>query len=180
MRFQILIFCTILIFSMFLAGCTGDQPKSNVEVNANQPANKPGNSNSDLTTTKTPTEATTNDAPTLKPVFKAYCDAMTKKDEAALRKVYSAATLKIFDADAKADKQTLMQYLSADRVSNKLCEIRNERIEGDAGVAEVKTEGSPNGIKIKFIKENGDWKLTNEFPDFEKFKNTAGNSNAAK
>ena len=180
MRFQILVFCTILIFSMFLAGCTGDQPKSNVEVNANQPANKAGNSNSDLTTTKTPTEATTNDAPTLKPVFKAYCDAMTKKDEAALRKVYSAATLKIFDADAKADKQTLMQYLSADRVSNKLCEIRNERIEGDVGVAEVKTEGSPNGIKIKFIKENGDWKLTNEFPDFEKFKNTAGNSNAAK
>jgi hypothetical protein len=165
---------------MFLTGCTGEPPKSNVNVNANQPANKPGNSNSDLTTTKTPTEATTNDAPTLKPTFKAYCDAMTKKDEAALRKVYSAATLKIFDADAKADKQTLMEYLSADRVSNKLCEIRNERIEGDVGVAEVKTEGSPNGIKLKFIKENGDWKLTNEFPDFEKFKNPASNSNAAK
>ena len=181
MRFQILIFCTVLIFTCFLTGCPSGEPTTNTNLTNGQTntATAP-KTNSAMETIKPTPETTTNDAPTLKPVFKAYCDAMTKKDEAALRKVYSAATLKIFDADAKADKQTLMQYLSADRVSNKLCEIRNERIEGDVGVAEVKTEGSPNGIKIKFIKENGDWKLTNEFPDFEKFKNTAGNSNAAK
>ena len=181
MRFQILIFCTILIFSMFLTGCTGEQPKSNVNANANQPANKPGNSNSSLTTTKTPTEATTNDAPTLKPVFKAYCDAKTKKDEAALRKVYSAATLKQFEADMKADNEkSLVKLLEVDQVSNELCEIRNEKIEGDVGTAEVKTKGMPTGVRIKFVKENGEWKLTNEFPDFKNVKESAANSNTTK
>lgn len=180
MRFQILIFCTILIFSIFLTGCPSNQPTPNANQNTNQPANKAGNENSALTTTKTPTEATTNDAPTLKPVFTAYCDAMTKKDEAALRKVYSQGTLKSLEADAKADKKSLAEYLSADRVSNKLCEIRNEKIEGDVGIAEVKTEGAPNGFKIKFVKENGEWKLTNEFPDFKNVKDSASNTNAAK
>ena len=102
MRFQILIFCTILIFSIILTGCPGEPAKPNTNSNANQTTvtdpNKP--TNSVLNTSKTPTEATTNDAPTLTPVFKAYCDAMTKKDDAALRKVYSAATLKAFPRKA--------------------------------------------------------------------------------
>ena len=181
MRFQILTFCTILIFSMLLTGCPGEQPKTDTNsTNGQTNVNNPNKTNSSLNTNKTPTEATTNDAPTLKPVFTAYCDAMTKKDEAALRKVYSQGTLKVFEADAKADKKTLVEYLAGDRVSNKLCEIRNEKIEGDVGIAEVKTEGAPNGFKIKFIKENGEWKLTNEFPDFKSVKDSATNSNPAK
>jgi hypothetical protein len=182
MRFQILIFCTILIFSILLGGCPSNQPTPNTSSNNGQTniqdPNKP--SNSSLNTNKTPTEATTNDAPTVTPVFKAYCDAMTKKDEAALRKVFSAATLKIHEANAKEEKKSLPAYLETDRVSNKLCEVRNEKVQGDVAIAEVKTEGAPNGFKVKFIKENGEWKLTNEFPDFSAVKESAGNSNAAK
>jgi hypothetical protein len=183
MRFQILIFCTVLIFSIFLTGCPGEQPKTNSNSNANQTTvqdpNKQGNSG--LATTKTPTEATRNDAPTLTPVFKAYCDAMTKKDEAALRKVFSQATLKAMEADMKADNEkTLVEHLAIERVSNKVCEVRNEKIDGDVGVAEVKTEGMPNGAKLKFVKENGEWKLTTEIPDFDAVKKAAQNSNTAK
>jgi hypothetical protein len=61
-----------------------------------------------------------------------------------------------------------------------MCEIRNEKIEGDTAVAEIKTEGMPNGIKVKFVKENGKWKLTTEIPDFENMKKSAANSNTAK
>lgn len=182
MRFQILIFSTILIFSVFLTGCPNNPPNTNTNSNSNQTiVNSPDKTNSSLTTNKTPTEATTNDAPTVAPVFKAYCDAMTKKDEAALRKIYAAATLKSLEADMKAENEkSLVKYLEADRVSNKLCEVRNEKIEGDVAIAEVKTEGAPNGFKVKFVKENGEWKLTTEFPDFNAVKKAAENSNTAK
>lgn len=183
MRIQILFFCTILTFSIILTGCPGEAPKTNTNSNANLTSvsdpNKPANSA--MNTTKTPTEATTNDAPTLTPVYKAYCDAMTKKDDAALRKVFSAATLKSFEEDMKAENEkSLSKHLEADQVSNKLCEIRNEKIEGDAAIAEVKNEGAPNGYKVKFVKENGEWKLTTDFPDFNAVKKSAENSNSAR
>jgi len=182
MRFQILIFSTILVFSVFLTGCPSGPSTTNTNSNANQTiVNNPNKTNSALEPGKTPPEATTNDAPTVAPVFKAYCDAMTKKDEAALRKIYAAATLKSLEADMKAENEkSLVKYLEADRVSNKLCEVRNEKIEGDVAIAEVKTEGAPNGFKVKFIKENGEWKLTTEFPDFKDVKKSAENTNTAK
>ncbi|HEY0458373.1 MAG TPA: hypothetical protein VGC97_04425 [Pyrinomonadaceae bacterium] len=183
MRFQILIFCTILTFIFLLSGCPSNSP-TNSASNANQTIvnnpNKPTNSGS-LETSKTPTETTVNAAPTLKPVFTAYCDAMTKKDEAALRKVFSQGTLKSLEADMKADNQkSLVKYLEVERVSNKLCEVRNEKIEGDTGVAEVKTEGMPNGAKLKFVRENGEWKLTTEIPDFKAVKDSVQSANTAK
>jgi hypothetical protein len=107
---------------------------------------------------------------------------MTKKDEAAIRKVYSQATLKSLEADMKAEKKTsLIEFLSEiDKVSNALCEVRNEKVEGETAVAEVRTESYPNGIKIKFVREGGEWKMTNESPSFEDVKKSAANSNAAK
>ena len=183
MRFQILIFCTILTFTCFLTGCPSGEPTTNTNSTngrTNTIANAP-KTNSAMEPTKATPEPLTNEAPTLKPVFKAYCDAMTKKDEAALRKVYSAGTLKSLEADMKAENEkSLMKFLETEQVSNELCEVRNEKIEGDVGVAEVKTKGMPNGAKLKFIKENGEWKLTTEIPDFEAVKKAAENTNTAK
>src|SRR5690348_16863437 len=133
MRFQFLIFFTVLIFSFLLTGCPSQPTQPNNNLGNTPPTNSSNNSNFNspfIPTVKTP-EPTTNDAPTLKPTFLAYCDAKTKKDEAALRKVYSQATLKHFEADMKEEKETsLVKYLEVDQVSNKLCEIRNEKIEG--------------------------------------------------
>ncbi len=183
MRFQVLIFSTILIFSIILTGCPTNSPTTNGN-STNPPtnvANNSGKANSSLDTIKKTPEQTTNNAPTLTPVFKAYCDAMTKKDEAALRKIYSQATLKLFEADMKSDNQkSLVKYLEADQVSNKLCEIRNEKIEGDRAVAEGKTEGTPNGFKYVFVKENGEWKLTNESPEINSVKQAANTANTEK
>lgn len=182
MRFQIFILVTILSLSFILTGCPST-PTTNTNSTTNAPSNATTNTNPNgisTPTAKTP-EATTNDAPTLKPVFTAYCDAMTKKDEAAIRKVYSAATLKQFETDMKEENEkSLVKFLEVDQVSNKLCEIRNEKIEGDSAVAEVKTEGTPNGFKVKFVKENGEWKLTNESPEIKSVKEAASNSNTAK
>ena len=51
--------------------------------------------------------------------------------------------------------------------------MRNEQIEGNTGVAEVRTEGMPNGARIKFVKENGEWKVTNESPDIKAVQESA-------
>ncbi len=110
-------------------------------------------------------EQTTNTAPTLTPVYKAYCAAWVKKDEAGLRKVYSTDTIRNFESEMKADFiKTLVEYLSDDQVSNELCEVRNEQITGETAVAEIRTQGYPNGIKVVFAKEGGEWKLTNKRP----------------
>ena len=192
MRYQILIFTTILSFSiMFAAACGGGGTTPN-STNANRSANAANSNsaggggggssaNSPLATTKTPEAATANQGETVAPVVKAYCDAMTRKDEAALRKVYSQETLKSLEADMKAEKKaSLVEFLSEiDQVSNKLCEVRNEKVTGDAAVAEVRTESYPNGIQIKFVREGGDWKMTNESPEFEDVKKSA-NSNGGK
>lgn len=167
MRIALLIsICAVLLF----AGCGGTEPASNNANGGANTANKQTTNAADPLAVTTPTPAsTTNAAPTLSPVFKAYCSAMEKKDEAAVRKLYSADTLRDFEKVMKEDGlKSLNELLSTDNVTTALCEIRNEEINGDSGVAEVKTAGMPNGGKIVFVKEGGEWKLTNRVPGFEK------------
>lgn len=155
---------------MLLAGCGGTEPAANNANGGGNTSNKPNtNVNNPLGVTTPTPAATTNAAPTLSPVFKAYCTAMEKKDEAAIRKLYSAETLRDFEKVMKEDGlKSLNELLSTDNVTSALCEIRNEEVNGDTAVAEVKTAGMPNGGKIVFVKEGGEWKLTNRVPGFEK------------
>jgi hypothetical protein len=156
----------LILSSLLIAAC-GDSTTTTNSNNAatNRPAN--GNTNVNGLTPQTPTpEATSNNAPTLAPVYKAYCAAWVKKDEAALRKIYSSDTIADFERKMKADGiKTLTDYLSDDKASNELCEARNEKISGDTATAEVRTLGYPNGIIVVFVKENGEWKLTNRRPE---------------
>jgi len=160
----------ILGLALFLAACGNG---SNDNVPANNVNTKPVNSNKEnplAITTPTPA-ATTNNAPTLTPVYKAYCDAMVRKDEAALRKVFSSDTVRAIDATIKQEAikpPTLVKYLEDEQVTNDLCEVRNEQINGNEAVAEVRTKGTPNGLPIVFVKEGSEWKLTNRSPTLKK------------
>ena len=157
---------TAILAAFFLSAC-GDSG-TNTNTNAGNRAAAPVNTNAGgPLTPQTPTpEATTNNAPTLTPVYKAYCAAWTKKDEAALRKIYSSDTIADFEKKMKADGiKTLADFLSDDKASNELCEVRNEKITGDTATAEIKTLGYPNGFTAVFVKENGEWKLTNRLPE---------------
>lgn len=160
-------------------GCGGQAPPANSTGNANT---RKENTNNPLETTKAPAEQTTNNAPTLAPVFKAYCNAWVKNDEAALRKVYSSATIKDFEADMKEEKATsLIKFLEpTDKVSGNPCEVTNEKITGDTAVARIRSDKYPNGISVVFLKENGEWKMTNKSPALDSVKQSTTNSNAAK
>src|SRR5437899_144518 len=101
MRSKIFIILAISLVSLAFSACGGNAPSNANNGNTNV-AN--GNSTNSLEPTKATPEQTTNNAPTLTPVFKAYCDAWVKNDEAALRKVYSSDTLKKFEEEMKTEK----------------------------------------------------------------------------
>jgi hypothetical protein len=177
---RVIFLFTVFAMSAFLAGCGGgtNKPNANAANNTNVPK---ANTNNPLAVTTPTPESTTNNAPTLTPVYKAYCDAKVKNNEAALRKIYSSDTIKHFEEQMKADKiKSLIKFLEDDQISGKLCEVRNEQITGDSAVAEIRSDSYPNGIKIVFVKENGEWKMTNRSPALDIGKPPAGNSNAAK
>ncbi|MCA1622996.1 MAG: nuclear transport factor 2 family protein [Acidobacteria bacterium] len=181
MRFQNIIFIAILVFSISAVGCSTTETPTNTTTKTTNTNAAAVNADNPLTTQKTPEETTTNKAETIAPVVQAYCAAMRKKDDAALRKIYSQAALKSLEADMKEEKQTsLAEYLSTEPVGEKPCEVRNEKIEGEKAIAEVRTETYPNGVKMYFVKENGGWKMTNESPEFQSVRQSATNSNTGK
>ena len=165
-----------LSVATFLSACGGNAPSPNTT------ANGPTNATNVAETTKKTPEPTTNNAPTLAPVLKAYCDAWVKNDEAALRKVYSAEVVKEFEAEMKEEKaKSLIKFLeSTDKVSGEPCELTNETITGDKAVARMKTNKAPNGMSIEFVKEGGEWKMTNRSPEVTGVKPSAPAANAPK
>jgi hypothetical protein len=172
---------TVLAATLLAIGCGGDGANVTVNTAANT-SNKTNAApdNSVLAVTTPTPAATTNNAPTLTPMFKAYCLAMEKKDEAGIRKAYSKDTLEQFAADMKeTGEKTLVEFLSTDNVTSALCEIRNEVINGNEAVAELKTAAIPNGAPLVFVKEGNDWKLTNRSPALDGVKQTASQPAAA-
>lgn len=158
---------TILIIGLlasliFISAC-GSEPTANNANTANaNTANKPANSADPLAGTTPEKAQTTNNAPILTPVLKAYCTAKVAKDEAALRKIYSSETIAQFEKEMKQDGITsLVEHLSVDDVAAEPCEARNEVINGDEATAEAHLKFAPQGIRLVFVKENGEWKMTN-------------------
>lgn len=163
-------------FALFLTACGGGNPAPNANSAANTnaaPVNStnsaPASNSAVATSTATPS-STTNDAPTVKPVVLAYYEALKTKNDEALRKVYSKQTLASLEADAKEEgKKSLVEFITEiEPVPAQPYEVKNETVQGDVAVAEMFSPQYKNGIKIKFVKENGEWKLTNESPDFQK------------
>lgn len=164
-----LILITVL-FLFLLSGCNETEtPKNAATTNAINSAVTETNTATAFNTTKPPPAATTNNAPTLTPVVMAYYQALKTKNEAALRKVFSQATLKTMEADMKADeKATLVEFITdSESVPDKPFEVRNEQIQADTAIAEIRGGAYPNGIRRKFVKENGEWKMTNDSPEFQ-------------
>jgi hypothetical protein len=180
--YKILFFTTFFIITLLTIGC-GGAPAPN--ANSTNPANSNavnGNVNAGIQTTKKEIGPTTNDAPTLGPVVRAYYEALKKKDDALLRSVLSKGMVKQLEADMKAEnKAGLAAFASElDRVPEKDIEVRNEKIDGDKGTAELKGGAYVNWSLLGFVKEDGKWKMSNESPEIEGVKSSAPASNTAK
>jgi len=170
MRSKLIIFTTLFALTFFLSGCSGgtDNSPNNSTVKSN--ANSiTANTNGDLGTTKKADAPTTNDAPTLKPVVGAYYAALKKKDDAALKAVLSAELIKSIEDDMKSEKKTKFAEFVAEteKIPDGGIEVRNEKITGEKGQAEVKGGTYLNWTAIAFVREGGSWKMSNESPDIE-------------
>jgi len=170
MKLNILAIFSLIALSIFISACSGTA-NNNAPVNtANTPKVDTASPNSPVAVT-TPTPAqTTNDAPTLTPVYKALCAALLKKDEAAVKSVYSAATLANFAQQMKDNKVTSLLKFLEDDVPKGDCSAKNEVITGDKAVADIVSSIYPNGFKVVFVKENGEWKMTNQSPTLDNVK----------
>ncbi len=153
-----------LLLAIFIINCGGTaenatQPTNAKPANANA-SNANANANNPLATTKKPDAPLNNNAPTLAPVLSGYYDALNKKDEAGVKRFLSQSAVKYFEDEAKSEKKTLLAYLlEAEEPLNEKREIRNEKIEGDSAVAEIKGGSLGNWTPNKFVRENGEWKF---------------------
>lgn len=165
---------------LFLTGCGTTETTTN-SANSNSASANTARANAEnpLATTRKGEEATINQAETIKPVVMAYYEALKKKDDAALRKVYSRETLKSLEADMKSEGgKSLAEFITElEPAPEQPFQVRNEQIQGDTAIAEIRGGAYPNGIKIKFVRENGEWKITNESPEFQSVKESSTNSN---
>ncbi len=180
MNFQKSLILITSFILLILTGC-GSNPANNQTANSKSNvnavnANAEPNSSGATTVTKKPEAETTNNAPTLAPVVQAYYDALKKKDDAGLKKVLSQDVIKSTQADMKDEKAagTMAAYLAeTDTIPEKPVEVRNEKINGEKAVAEVKGGAYLVWSPIAFVKEDGQWKLSNENPDVEAVKSAA-------
>lgn len=178
MRFQILFFIAILTVSIFLSGCpAANAPanSTNIKTTDSNTATNANTNSAALGTTKSPEAATTNNAPTIAPVVLAYYEALKKKDDAGIKKVMSQTTLKTLEADMKTEKKTsLAEYIAEiEPAPDKPFEARNEKIDGDTAIAEIKGGGYAVWTPVKFVRENNEWKMTNQSPDFDSVQKSA-------
>jgi hypothetical protein len=156
--------------AMFAIGCGGPSTTptggTNTNVaNANTNVSVPA-SNSALETTKKPEAETTNNAPTLTPVVQAYYEALKTKNAALLKSVMSKEFIASVEADMKEEKKTnIAEYLAEfDKIPEKPVEVRNEKIEGNDAVAEIKGGTYINWTPFAFVNEGGKWKFTGGSP----------------
>jgi len=158
------------------AACGGGTSNSAPTPNKANPASStsPTSTGPLAVTTPTPSQVQ-NAAPTVTAVYLAFCAAVQKKDEAAVRKIFSTDTIRELEKQMKdAGEKSLLRFIEDDAPSSQ-CSVKNEVVTGDTAVAEVGSDKYPNGnMKLLFVKENGEWKLTTKSPTVDALKSTAG------
>ncbi len=178
MHSKIITLTTVFAVSIMIAAC-GGTPSNNTanttKANTNNVVNAVTNTNDPTITTKKPVVETSNNATTLGPIVQSYFDALKKKDDAALQNILAAAYLKSIAADMKKEKKTgLAAYLAEyDGVSDKPVEVRNEKIEGEKALVEIKGANYLTWTPYVLAKENGAWKWTGQSPDLDSVKQSA-------
>lgn len=164
-----LVFIQILFVSMFFAACSGDSPTDTNTANANAAnmAKTPiasanaavANQNAPVAIPSPTVQASANsEAPCA--VVAAYYAALVRRDEAALRKTLTAATIRQFEADAKAEgEKTIVGYLTAYSSPAAKPPACGGAVQGDAANLQVKDGDTGVVSAWKAARENGEWKL---------------------
>ena len=162
------IYLSISLASMIslIAGCGG--PAANTNTNVNNVNANAANSHGQMTTTRND-EPTENNAPTLGPVVQQFYDALRDKDDAKLKETITADFQKTLEEDMKSKNQKSLAAFVAesDYRPGQVIEVRNEKIQGDKAVAELRGGAYKNWTSFSFAKENSKWKFTGGSPEID-------------
>ncbi|HEX8887987.1 MAG TPA: DUF2950 family protein [Pyrinomonadaceae bacterium] len=93
--------------------------------------------------------------------LKAYIDAASKKDVAAMKSHLSQGTLKLMEDGAKAMNKNLDDMLKDEsgQMPPEAANIKysNEKVNGDTATVDMTAQGQTATMPL--VKENGEWKL---------------------
>jgi hypothetical protein len=150
-----------------IASCGGGAPAND---SANKSTNANSNSIANQSTAQKRNEAPTeNNAPTLGPVVQQYNEALRTKNDQMLRDTLTADFAKSLEQDMKdAKRKDFAAYIAeGDYRPGQVLEVRNEKIQGNKGVAEIRGGAYPNWTLFSFTLENGKWRFDNGSPETE-------------
>ena len=96
--------------------------------------------------------------------FKAFFEAQQKKDVAGMKKTLSKGSMTMLEKGAKQQNKSVDQAITEGfnnpaSKTDKIPELRNEKIEGETATLEVQDEQSKKWETVYFVKEDGNWKL---------------------
>jgi Domain of unknown function (DUF4878) len=96
--------------------------------------------------------------------FKSFFEAQQKKDVAGMKKTLSKGSMAMLEKGAKAKNQSVDQAITEGfnnpaSKTDKIPELRNEKIEGENATLEVQDEESKKWETVYFVKEDSDWKI---------------------
>jgi hypothetical protein len=96
--------------------------------------------------------------------FKAFFEAQQKKDAAGMKKTLSKGSMEMLEKGAKAQNKSVDQAITEGfnnpaSKTEKMPELRNEKIEGENATLEVQDEESKSWETVYFVKEDSDWKI---------------------
>jgi predicted Rossmann fold nucleotide-binding protein DprA/Smf involved in DNA uptake len=93
--------------------------------------------------------------------LKAYIDAASRKDVAAMKSHLSSGTLKLMEDGAKAMNKNLDDMLKEEssQMPPEAANIKysNEKVSGDTATVDMTAQGQTATMPL--VKENGEWKL---------------------
>ena len=91
---------------------------------------------------------------------KTFAAGLKDKDPEKVKNFLSKNSLKMLEGGAKANNQTVDEFIKSGKASEGMKEIeeyRNEKIEGDTASVETKHDGKWETIYL--VKEDGAWKV---------------------
>jgi hypothetical protein len=167
-----------LAFVMSMAAACGGTESGNSTGNANSNSN--ANAAHPPMGTARNDGPTLNDAPTFRPVVQQYWKALETKNDAMLRDTLTAEFQKSLEEDMKAENRKDFAGFVAelDYRPGQGLEVRNEKIEGNKGVAEIRGGAYKNWTPFSFALENGKWRFTGGSPEIDNM--PPSNANSAK
>jgi len=172
------IYLPLLLAAVSLgAACGGTENANNTATNGNANANSSSHPPMNTVRNDGPTE---NNAPTLGPVVQQYNEALKTKNDQMLRDTLSASLTKSLEDDMKAAKRKdFAAYVAeTDYQPGQVIEVRNEKINGNKGVAQLKGGQYKVWTAFSFTLENRKWRLDNGSPELDNMPPT--NSNTAR